>query len=94
MVVINVKLADGRTVAIVPGAVAAFEEGPRTLPVGEWDPDPVPRVRLVDGTVYECARMQCPDDMPQSVAMSQAFLAAVQQIGSRHEIRQRLVGAS
>ncbi len=93
MVTVNVKLVDGRVVSIVPGAIAAFEDREGVgQPFGLAVTHPV--IVLVDGTRYDCERLQCPPDMPQSVAMANAVSNAIIAMAQKQELRSRLVGAN
>lgn len=91
MVTVNVKLVDGRVVSIVPGAIAAFEDREE---VGGVFAIAHPVIVLVDGTRYDCERLQCPADMPQSVAMANAVSNAILAMAQKQDLRNRLVGAS
>lgn len=90
MVTVNVKLVDGRVVSIVPGAIAAFEdrEDVGVFAVAH------PVIVLVNGTRYDCERLQCPPDMPQSVAMANAVSNAILQMAQKQDLRNRLVGVN
>jgi hypothetical protein len=93
VITINVKLYDGRTVAICPHAVGAFEEVYASVAGGPADLL-VPAIRLVDGTVYVCERQIVPVGMnlPQSVALANAFSSAIERVGRTLDTRSKLVG--
>lgn len=91
---VNIRLMDGRTIVVVPGHVVCVVEVPASA--SSLDAFIVPahgRLTLTTGEDFECAPMDCPPEMPQSVAVLNAINGAIGRVLERLERREALAGA-
>lgn len=88
---VNVRLLDGTVVVVVPShVVAVAEERTQLGEAGIVAPHPV--LYLTTGARYDCAPVEAPLGMPQSVALINAINGAIGRVIDRVERHNAIAG--
>lgn len=90
LIVLAVKLQDGRVIGLCPDHIESIVESPAVVDGSVVLPHPI--VTMQSGAVHEIERLTCPPEMSQVTALAAVLNRGLETIGARLQRRASIAG--